>query len=208
MVKEGARTILDVGCGAGALAVDLKNKLNAEVFWGIEYNPEAAGIAQERLDNVISGKVEDAISELPDNYFDRIIFADVLEHLVDPYNVLAMIRAKLKADGELIASIPNVRHWSVVKQLLEGRWDYKEFGIIDSTHLRFFTRQSMLEMFDNAGYSIINLFCNVGEMQGLTSDIITPMKKANINVDTLEEESKHFQYIIKAVPKHKEMSFQ
>ena len=182
------------------MAFELKNKLNAEA-WGIEYNDEAATAAEEKLDKVISGKIEDALTELPDNYFDTIIFADVLEHLVDPYSVLELIKDKLSPEGELIASIPNVRHWSVVKQLLEGRWDYQEWGIMDSTHLRFFTRQSIQSMFDKAGYNIAGLFCIVGKKEWLTSDSISTMKEANINVDTLEEESAHFQYLVKAVKK-------
>ena len=200
MINPGSRTILDVGCGSGALAAELKNKLNAEV-WGIEYNDEAAGIANEKLDNVISGKAEDAISELPDNYFDTIIFADVLEHLVDPYNVLVKIKTKLTTNGEIVTSIPNVRHWSVVKQLLEGKWEYQEYGIMDSTHLRFFTRQSLFEMFDKAGYKITNIYYMIAEMENLSPKLIAALKEANIRVDTLNDESKHFQYIVKAVKK-------
>ncbi len=200
LVNSATKILLDVGCGTGNLAFELKNKLNAEA-WGIEYNHEAAAAAEEKLDRVISGKVEDAINELPNNYFDTIIFADVLEHLVDPYSVLELIKDKLSPEGELIASIPNVRHWSVVKQLLEGRWDYQEWGIMDSTHLRFFTRQSIQSMFDKAGYKIAGLFCVVGKIEDLTSNLISTLKEANINVDTLEEESAHFQYLVKAVKK-------
>ncbi len=197
IVAPSARTILDVGCGAGAMASELKEKLSAEV-WGIEYYYEAAESAAKILDNVIAGSVEDSINDLPNNYFDSIIFADVLEHLVDPYTVLNEIKHKLAPDGEIIASIPNVRHWSVVKELLEGNWEYKKWGIMDSTHLRFFTRQSIFKMFDNAGLQITNLMCNVIEMSGLTPHLISAMREADMNVDTLEGESKHFQYILKA----------
>ena len=175
----------------------LKEKTSAEV-WGIEFNGEAAAVAGERLDNVITGKVEDAINELPDKYFDTIIFADVLEHLVDPYRVIDEIKEKLVPGGELIASIPNVRHWSVIRQLLEGNWKYEKWGIMDSTHLRFFTRQSISDMFEKNGYKITEINCVVIETAGLTSNIISSLKEANINVETLEGESKHFQYILKA----------
>ena len=200
LINSSSRVLLDVGCGTGNLAFELKNKLNAEA-WGIEYNDEAAAAAEEKLDKVIPGKIEDTLNELPDNYFDTIIFADVLEHLIDPYSVLEKIKGKLSPGGEVVASIPNVRHWSVVKQLLEGRWDYQEWGIMDSTHLRFFTRQSIQSMFNKAGYKIAGLYCVVGKMEGLTSNLISTMKEANINVDTLEEESAHFQYLVKAVKK-------
>ncbi len=200
LVNPASKIILDVGCGSGDMAFELKNKLNAEV-WGIEFNSKAAALADKKIDYVISGRVEDSIALLPDNYFDTIIFADVLEHLVDPYNVLASIKSKLSKKGELVTSIPNVRHWSIVKQLLEGRWDYQEFGIMDSTHLRFFTRQSIFNMFDKAGLNITNIIYVVAEMQGLTNELVSAMKDSNINVDTLSDESKHFQYIVKAVIK-------
>ncbi len=197
IVDPNSRTILDVGCGAGSMATALKNKLNAEV-WGIEYNEEAASVAAGNLDNVIPGGVEEALDNLPDKYFDTIIFADVLEHLVDPNSVLGSIKEKLSTGGEIIASIPNVRHWSVVKQLLEGNWEYEKFGIMDSTHLRFFTRQSIFKMFDRAGLKITNIVYVVAEMQGLTTGLVSAMRDASINVESLEDESKHFQYIVKA----------
>lgn len=196
VVNPDSRVILDVGCGAGVLGSALKEKANAEV-WGIEFNEKAAIEAQLKLDNVIPGKAEDAIADLPDNYFDTIIFADVLEHLVDPYSVIEDIKKKLAPGGEIVVSIPNVRHWSVVKQLLEGNWKYEKWGIMDSTHLRFFTKQSITEMFEGAGFKIKEIYCVAIETPGLVPSIISSLREANLNVDTLEDESKHFQYILK-----------
>ncbi len=198
MINPNSKRILDVGCGKGRLGAVLKSKLNAEV-WGVEYVGDIASLAAEQLDNVISGPIEDAIVQLPDKYFDTIIFADVLEHLVDPYTVLSKIKSKLSANGEIVASIPNVRHWSVVKNLLEGEWEYREFGIMDSTHLRFFTRKSLFKMFEKAGYKILSIMYVVAEMEKLSPKLLSVMKESNINIDTLEGESKHFQYIVKAV---------
>ena len=198
MINPNSKRILDVGCGKGRLGAVLKSKLNAEV-WGVEYVGDIASLAAEQLDNVISGPIEDAIVQLPDKYFDTIIFADVLEHLVDPYTVLSKIKSKLSANGEIVASIPNVRHWSVVKNLLEGEWEYREFGIMDNTHLRFFTRKSLFNMFEKNGYKILSILYVVAEMEKLSTKLLSVMKESNINVDTLEAESKHFQYIVKAV---------
>ncbi len=197
IVSPGVHRILDVGCGAGVMASELKEKLNAEV-WGIEINKDAAALAEVKIDEVIYGKVEKAIDKLPGGYFDTIIFADVLEHLVDPYSVLEKIKGKLSTVGEIIASIPNVRHWTVIKQLLEGRWDYRDFGIMDSTHLRFFTRSSIFDMFDKAGFKIKEILYVVAEAGGPTPTMISAMRESNLNVETLEGESKHFQYIVKA----------
>ena len=200
LINPNSRKILDVGCGKGKLGRILKDKLNA-VVWGVEYVDDIASFAAENLDSVISGSIEDAIPRLPDKYFDTVIFADVLEHLVDPYDVLKKIKAKLSEKGEIVASIPNVRHWSVVKKLLEGEWEYQEFGIMDSTHLRFFTRKSIFNMFDKAGYMITNILYVIAELEKISPRLISVMKESNINVETLDGESKHFQYIIKAVKK-------
>ncbi len=135
------------------LGAELRNALGAEV-WGIELVGEVAEKATQRLDKVINRTVEDAIPLLPDRHFDAIILADVLEHLQDPFFVLEHIKEKLADKGEIVASIPNVRHWSVLKGLLEGRWDYQEAGILDRTHLRFFTRTQRLQLFNDAGFDI------------------------------------------------------
>ena len=198
LINPGSRRILDVGCGKGRLGKILKEKLNAEV-WGVEYIEDIASFAAENLDSVISGSIEDAIFRLPDNYFDTIIFADVLEHLIDPYSVLEKIKSKLSKKGEIVASIPNVRHWSVVKKLLEGDWEYQEFGIMDNTHLRFFTRKSIYNMFEKAGYKIIGIVYVILETEKLSPRLISAMSESSIKIDTLEGESKHFQYIVKAI---------
>jgi 2-polyprenyl-3-methyl-5-hydroxy-6-metoxy-1,4-benzoquinol methylase/GT2 family glycosyltransferase len=200
LINPNSKKILDVGCGKGKLGSVLKRKLGAEV-WGVEYVSDIAVYAAEKLDMVINCSIEDAINKLPDKYFDTIIFADVLEHLIDPYNVLKKIRTKLSDKGEIVASIPNVRHWSVVKKLLEGEWEYQEFGIMDSTHLRFFTRKSIFSMFEKAGLKITNILYVVAEIEKLSPQLLDVMKESNINIDTLDGESKHFQYIVKAVMK-------
>ncbi|MEJ2613821.1 MAG: methyltransferase domain-containing protein [Ignavibacteriaceae bacterium] len=198
LINPGSRRILDVGCGKGRLGKILKEKFNAEV-WGVEYIEDIASFAAENLDSVIPGSIEDAIFKLPDNYFDTIIFADVLEHLIDPYSVLEKIKSKLSKKGEIVASIPNVRHWSVVKKLLEGDWEYQEFGIMDNTHLRFFTRKSIYNMFEKAGYKIIGIVYVILETENLSPRLLSAMSESSIKIDTLEGESKHFQYIIKAI---------
>lgn len=200
LVNTDSKRILDVGCGAGMLGGSLKQERGVEV-WGVEYVPEVAKVAAGRLDRVISGGIEDALAQLPDGYFDTIICADVLEHLVDPWQVLNDLKAKLAPGGELVASIPNIRHWSVVSRLLEGRWEYADAGILDRTHLRFFTWHDCMLMFEKAGYSI-----NQGEAtmlngdNGIPEEIVTALGKAGLNVSTLSEESRHYQFLVKAVP--------
>ncbi len=199
IVGPNARRILDVGCGSGSMAWHLKTDNAAEV-WGVEPIASAAVKARERLDNVINSSVENAMKLLPDYYFDAIIFADVLEHLVDPFALLGKMKYKLAPDGFVVASLPNVRHSSVIRMLLAGNWEYQDYGLMDSTHLRFFTRKSAVQMFTNAGYETSDILANVLEAQPLPSGIENFLRQSGLDADALEEESKHFQYIIKAYP--------
>lgn len=150
-----AKKILDVGCGRGAMAQQLKQKLNAEV-WGVEYTETEALIAKERLDKVIVSAVEQSLDELPDSYFDAIYFNDVLEHLTYPIEVLKRMKAKLSADGVIISSIPNVRYHRVFKNYIFNKdWKYEKSGVLDYTHFRFFTSKSIQRMHEEAGYQIL-----------------------------------------------------
>lgn len=154
LVQAPGCRVLDVGCAAGELGRALKDAGAHEVV-GIECNPTAAAIAVDKLDAVVVRRVEDADAlRLPLASFDYIIFADVLEHLPDPWSVLSSYRGYLKPDGKVVASIPNVRFYAVIARLLFNRWGYVESGILDSTHLRFFTLPTIQEMFVRAGYSI------------------------------------------------------
>jgi 2-polyprenyl-3-methyl-5-hydroxy-6-metoxy-1,4-benzoquinol methylase len=151
-IPPTTKRVLDVGCGAGSFGKVLKESGVQEV-WGIEYSKDAASIASKKLDKVIQGDIIDALSELPDGYFDVIVFNDVLEHLVDPYTVLSSLKKVLNKQGMVVASIPNVRHISVLKDLLwRKEWEYRDSGVLDRTHLRFFTRKSIVRMFTDAGY--------------------------------------------------------
>ncbi|WP_378183876.1 class I SAM-dependent methyltransferase [Aquimarina sp. SS2-1] len=154
-IPEQTKKVIDVGCGNGAFAKIIKDKTEAEV-WGIEYMDSEAQVAKTKLDKVFSGKCEDFLDELPDNYFDVIYFNDVLEHLVDPYMVLDKIKHKLAENGVVISSIPNVRyHNTFLKVLFNKDWEYEDYGVMDRTHLRFFTGKSIQKMYENLGYTVL-----------------------------------------------------
>ena len=197
-VKQDSRFILDVGCGTGIMSGELKTRLNAEV-WGIEISEEAAFEAKKRLDKVLSGAVEELYKQLPDKYFDTIIFADVLEHLIDPYTLLKEIVSKLQISGEIIASIPNINYWGVIQSLLQGEFRYSDSGILDRTHLRFFTRTSIYELFRDAGLYIIELNATPGNAEPIPEIFLNACKSINIDTEKLKTESFCFQYLVKAV---------
>lgn len=161
MVEESATTILDVGCATGVLGEHLKSQKPREV-WGIEIVPHAAEQAKARLDRVIEGNIEQ-ILPLPGvgEHFDAIIFGDVLEHLQNPLTVLQNIRGHLKPGGDLLVCVPNIAHWSVLGELLQGRFPYAEAGILDATHMRFFTPSSFRDLLAEAGYESVQEFSHI-----------------------------------------------
>lgn len=147
-----ARRVLDVGCGAGALGASVKARTGAEVV-GIEYFEDAAARAAERLDQVIRADLN-TLTELPfpHGHFDAMFFGDVLEHLLDPARTLAALTTYLAPHGVVIASIPNVKHWSVVLPLLvTDAFTYTDAGLLDRTHVHLFTLNEAAAMFRGVG---------------------------------------------------------
>ncbi len=151
------KTVLDVGCGAGAFGHALKKARDAEV-WGVEINEEAARSAGQKLDRVLTGDIGTIIDAIPDTYFDCVVFNDVLEHLADPYSVLMAMKNKLRKDGTIVCSLPNIRYYKQLRELLvDKQWEYKDAGILDRTHLRFFTERSIVDMFRSLDFEIMLL---------------------------------------------------
>jgi 2-polyprenyl-3-methyl-5-hydroxy-6-metoxy-1,4-benzoquinol methylase len=145
--------LLDVGCGTGTFGASLKKNREIEV-WGVEPFASAAAIASDKLDHVIAGPFGPE-TDLPACSFDCIVSNDVLEHMVAPELALRNAKFLLSTGGTILASIPNVRYLPVLWKLAVcGRWDYEDCGVLDKTHLRFFTRSSMLRMFQDEGYTV------------------------------------------------------
>lgn len=159
LVPGDALRVLDIGCGTGALGERVKRRNNAEVV-GVEIDRRMASVAEGKLDRVIVCDVEgeDFKDGLESSYFDCIIMADVLEHLRNPWDVLKSVAPFLKTGGSVIASIPNVRHYTTIGSLvIGGRWPYRERGIHDKAHLRFFTLRNIREMFECADLTIVGI---------------------------------------------------
>lgn len=154
-VPAEARTILEIGCGEGRFGERLKQDGDREV-WGIEVVPRSGAEAAGRLDHVIVGDVAAVLDQVPDRLFDVAVCNDVLEHLVDPEAVLKSLKSKLARGGVVVSSIPNIRYYPVISDLvLHKRFEYEESGILDSTHLRFFTVASIRTMYERLGYEVL-----------------------------------------------------
>lgn len=152
-----ARRVLDVGCGAGALGHLLKQERAVEEVAGIELSAEAAGMARRMLDQVVVGNLEDIELPFADGYFDCIICADILEHLQDPAAILRKLSRVLAPDGTLVISIPNIQFHDTLSMLSLGCWSYADAGILDRTHLRFFTRTTLRKLVHSAGLEVAEL---------------------------------------------------
>lgn len=153
-VPENAHTLLDVGCGSGAFGRLLRSQRPDMELWAIEPDIASARAAEEGFDRVVVGEFPS--DQVSDQKFDVILCADVLEHMPQPEKALRAAAMVTARNGIIIASIPNVRHWRGVlwPLLCHGTWTYTERGILDYTHLRFFTRRSMCDFFIKSGWSV------------------------------------------------------
>ncbi|MGH9733893.1 MAG: class I SAM-dependent methyltransferase [Candidatus Acidiferrales bacterium] len=155
LIKGEPKRVLEVGCASGQ-TLNYMCERGAQFLVGIEYSPEIAALAQARgVARIIVGDVERLDLDLEPDSFDLVIAGHVLEHLADPWTVLRTLTGFLRPGGQVVAGLPNVRHQSVVLPLLFfGRWTYRPEGIMDWTHLRFFSRQTIGELMEAAGLTV------------------------------------------------------
>ncbi len=156
-IPESSQIILEVGCGEGNFLRQLKS--DSRELWGIELNVDAASKATEVCDFAFSGDFDSQFDKLPKSHFDCIVFNDVLEHMYEPWSVLNRCKHLLSSNGVIVCSIPNFRYISnlITEIVLDGEFRYKpEGGILDDTHIRFFTSKSILRMFKEQGYTVIS----------------------------------------------------
>jgi 2-polyprenyl-3-methyl-5-hydroxy-6-metoxy-1,4-benzoquinol methylase len=155
------KRVLEVGCGTGGFRDTLKTDIE---IWGVEPNAEAAKDAMERGYKVLVGFYEEVADQCPNHYFDLIVCNDVIEHMLEHEKFLDLIKLKMAPDASIIGSIPNVRYFgNLCKLLLNKDWKYVDNGVLDRTHLRFFTEKSLKRTFNEAKYTI-------EELSGIQSD--------------------------------------
>jgi 2-polyprenyl-3-methyl-5-hydroxy-6-metoxy-1,4-benzoquinol methylase len=152
LVPKNVRRALDIGCGNGNTLDYLKKSGHCQYTIGVELFPEAAKEAQSKLDEVYQDNIENPNFFVEEGSIDLILCLDVLEHLVEPQKAVKYLHTLLSPSGVMIASIPNVRHYSVVWPLFfQDKWEYTDSGILDSTHLRFFVRKTAIELVESSG---------------------------------------------------------
>jgi 2-polyprenyl-3-methyl-5-hydroxy-6-metoxy-1,4-benzoquinol methylase len=151
--------VLEIGCGEGNTLLELKRQGKAKFIVGVDIVDLNQSV---KLDRFILANIETDSIDLSDNYFDIIICADVLEHLVNPWSVLEKIKKFLKPDGIIIASIPNIREFDTLRSIIiRGDFKYVESGVLDKTHLRFFCKKNIIELFERSGYKVEKITFNL-----------------------------------------------
>ena len=156
---EPPGTLLDVGCGGGATGLLVKQKFPGTRVVGIEINPSAAEHARGHLDRVVCAGLDDVdpARDLPGETIATVLLLDVLEHLYDPWRALQRIHGWLAPGTRVVASVPNIRNLATLSDIAGGRFEYEANGVLDITHVRFFTRSSLRELFEQTGFDVRRL---------------------------------------------------
>ncbi len=153
-IPNTVKKTIEFGCSNGRFSKDVKDNFNTE-SWGVDINPIAIEHASKVLDKVIMGKAMEVLKELPLEYFDCVICNDFLEHIANPTDFLIALKPYVSKNAVLVSSLPNVRYWKNIKELIFNKdWRYRKEGILDSTHLRFFTKKSIRRFLKNSGLTL------------------------------------------------------
>lgn len=212
MIAPTPKRVLDVGCFCGGSGRWLKQRFPECEVIGIEMLEDAAAIAAKTYDTVIVGsfeKVDLETEELAPGSFDAIVAADVLEHLYNPWQALQRLRPLLAAGGAMYVSLPNTRNLNVLSSLAAGEWRYSGAGILDVTHIRFFTRAQAMEMLDQTGWTICETRVNpdpslTSALAGRNIDTISDIVVGKLRLENLERKDvvdlMALQFLIRAVP--------
>ncbi len=207
LVPAGVERVVEVGCSSGAMgAAFLRDHPECE-YIGIEVVAEYAEAAQERVSEVVVADIE----KMDDRAFEVLcptdcwIFGDVLEHLYDPWRALKRLRASLSDQGCVVACIPNAQHWSVQARLATGAFRYEDAGLLDRTHIRWFTRKTIIELFDASGYEIEEMGARVFEEGPARHNALGAIRSLaqalGDDPDAAERDAMPLQYLVRARPR-------
>jgi trans-aconitate methyltransferase len=205
MIPPTARRVVEVGCMHGALANAWRPTHPHAHYVGIDIDADYAAVAADYCNEAFAADIETLAAERFDHLFpsDCWIFGDCLEHLRDPWAVLKRVRAAIDADGCLLTCIPNAQHWSVLWRLASGNFRYEDNGLMDRTHLRWFTRTTMLEMFAATGWRVV---------EGVSRNLNSPHQPqaleavrayalaSGLDADMAVRDATPYQLVFKVVP--------
>jgi len=196
--------VLEFGCSSGALAREYKKINPAARYVGVEISSEYAELARRFCDDVLvldADRVEDSFFDSQASV-DCWVFGDVLEHLKDPWRVLRQIRRVMES-GCVVACIPNAQHWSVQARLCAGSFRYEDSGLMDRTHLRWFTRQTMFELFQSCGFKIEEGFPRIfaePKAEFFVNGIRELARAIGLDAEIAAKDCRPIQYVVRAVP--------
>ena len=204
LIPESCDHILEIGCGTGATGSVIKGKNPDLTYVGLEIDEQAARIAGTRLNKVLTVDIEKVHPDqlnFEKESFDLIIAADVLEHLYDPWRVMHFLRGFLKKNGKALLSFPNTQNINLIANLVQGNWTYEKYGLLDATHIRFFTWNEIEKLLQGTGYRILR---TVSQLQAALDGQPYPLEITISNLVlknvTREEAQKlfTFQYLVLA----------
>lgn len=193
-VPNDARAVLDIGSARGLFGELLKKRQEC-IVTGVDYDSELAAVARQRLDEVITGDIEALVDQGALGIYDCVVCGDLLEHLINPWKMVKGLKSHLREGGIFIASTPNVMNWAVILDQFKGRWDYIPFSILSGTHIRFFTKATLEELFTDAGYKIREVLLQSFDIPPRGVEFITALRKEN---QISEEELRAHEIVIVA----------
>ena len=206
LIPGGSKRIVEAGSSSGVLAREYK-KLHADCHYtGIEVDAEYAELSRRYCDVVLHASIENLDDRAFDGLFpaDCWIFADVLEHLVDPWSVLRRIRSRISAGASIVACLPNVQHWSMQANINRGHFVYEDSGLLDRTHLRWFTRLSMADLFQSTGFRVAEgagrIYSHMEPGAKIRAAIQTMAEATGANAEVAVNDALAFQWVVRAVP--------
>src|SRR5437588_986668 len=199
------RRVVEVGSSSGAFAKQYKRVCPTCHYTGIEIDPRYAELSKRHCDEVICADIESVEQSVFESLFpsDCWIFGDSLEHLKDPWSLLKKVRRYLASDGSIVACVPNAQHWSVQARLSCGMLKYEDAGLLDRTHLRWFTRITIIDLFESTGFKIVKAASRIFKEpeRDKVSDAIRLMARS-IGADPEQAvvDATALQYVVRAVP--------
>lgn len=197
LVPLNAINILDIGCGNGKFGRLIKKRQECQVY-GIELNKEAAEEALKNIDFIYQGSVNDSLKNLKENFFDCIIMADVLEHLLNPFDLLIELKKYLNESGLFLISIPNFCHYMVFEKIIFNEFKYYKSGILDNTHINFFSKEKLINFLIKQGF-FIDSFSSAKSNDQINGEIINIFKQYDIPTDSFISQANDLQYFFNAV---------